>query len=263
MNSGIIFLGLIYWSVGAVQAQNANPDVLTNDAVIGMVKAGLSPNLIISTINTNGCNFQLDADKLITLKQADVPDQVLRVMLLKECKAGTAPDKTLVDRASGIIQGSLTRETKKLGHTTEARAIIVLLKGAVEIPADSYVTITDNVGVSAPADASCVSAARPASATPTQDEAIAEVRALAACGAMAVKNQAGARTYEILKRTVSDQSGHFEMINITPGEYTLLVKSHTEGRTVRDMMGKMLVVRVKIETGKTFDLTHHFGAPEW
>jgi hypothetical protein len=243
-----------------MQAQNPKADILTNDSVVGMVKAGLSPNLIVTTINNNGCSYILDADHLIALKQAQVPDPVLRAMLLKDCKVATAPARNPV---LCTIQGVLTRESKRLGHTSEISAVIVLLKGAVEIPADSYVTITENVRVSAPADASCVSAARPASATPTQDDAIAEVRALAACGAKVVKDEAGARTYEILERTASDQYGHFEMINITPGEYTLLIRSHTLGRTIRDMLGKIFLVRVKIEPGKTFDLTHDFGAPDW
>jgi hypothetical protein len=69
--------------------------------------------------------------------------------------------------------------------------------------------------------------------------------------------------YDFVERVVSDESGHFEITNIKPGEYTLVIKSHTDGLTVRDMLGKMLIVRVKIEAGTTFDASHDFGASEY
>lgn len=264
VKSGILFLGLIYCNVGAIQAQDTKPDILTNANVIGMVKAGLSSELIVTTINNNGCSFLVDADNLIGLKQARVPDPVLRAMLLKDCKkAGTAMAKAPRDPALGTIQGSLTKVFKNV-QIAEAQAIIMLLKGRAEIPEDSYVTMADQtIGVSAPADASCVSAARPSSANPTEDEAFNAVRALAVCGAKVIKNQAAAHTYEILEKTLSDENGRFEITNIAPGEYTLLIKSHTDGLTVRDVLGKMFVMQVKIESGKTFNASHHFGAAEY
>jgi hypothetical protein len=264
MKSGILFLGLTYCSVGAIQAQDAKPDILTNTNVIGMMKAGLPQSLMITTINNNECNFVFDVEHLIILKQALVPEPVLRAMLLKECKGGTTPGKIVRNPALGAIQGSLTKELPQVRvHAPERNAIVTLLKGAVEISDESLVTITaTSIDVSAPADESCVSAARPAPPK-NGDEAMSQLRGLAACAAKSVNNKAGARSYEILQRVASDQDGHFEIINIPPGDYTLFIKSHTEALMVRDMLGRILTKPVKIKSGKTIEISHDFGAPQY
>ena len=248
--------------MGAIQAQSAgtaSPEILTNDKVIGMIKAGLSPNLIVTTINGNGCGFKLDTDNLITLKQAHIPDEVLRAMLLKNCQATAG---VVRDPARGAIQGTLTWESKVLGHTAENGADILLLKAGVEIPGEVSVMVTGkNLAVSAPADAACTTAMK------ALDDVLVKVVALAKCsrpGFDSIKNQTAAHLYEILERTAPDENGHFEIINIKPGQYTLLIRSTgPKGLTSRDMLGKWFGVQVGIEGAKTFDASHNFGATEY
>src|SRR5215471_6812651 len=60
---------------------------LTNDAIVKMVKAGLSEDIVISTIKSQQGQFATSADDLITLKKAGVPDKVISAMIDK----GSAP----------------------------------------------------------------------------------------------------------------------------------------------------------------------------
>ena len=66
-----------------VQAQS---DVMTNDEVISLTKAGLSQSIIIGKIRTSKSDFDLSTDSLIKLKQAGISDEVVTAML--EAKSG-------------------------------------------------------------------------------------------------------------------------------------------------------------------------------
>jgi len=61
----------------------AQPAALTNDSVVKMVKAQLGEDLIVTTIRSQLCIFQLGADDLIALKQAGVSDKVIAAMVEK------------------------------------------------------------------------------------------------------------------------------------------------------------------------------------
>lgn len=94
---------------GAAKSENAKPEILTNSAVIALVKAGLSSDVIITKVNGTGCSFQLNADGLIALKQAGVADQVIRVMLAKNCEASRSSNSSLPSPApapSGAVPSS-------------------------------------------------------------------------------------------------------------------------------------------------------------
>ena len=56
-------------------------EILTNDAVISMVKAGLSESLVMAKIRATTTNFDLRADTLISLKAAGVPERIIEAML--------------------------------------------------------------------------------------------------------------------------------------------------------------------------------------
>jgi hypothetical protein len=64
--------------------------VLTNDAVVKMVKAGLSEDIVISTINSQPAKFSVTVDDLIALKKDHVSDKVIAAMVAKGQTAGTA-----------------------------------------------------------------------------------------------------------------------------------------------------------------------------
>jgi HEAT repeat protein len=56
-------------------------ETITNEDVIKMVKSGLSEKLVIKKITTSKCRFDVSAEKLIELKEAEVPEAVINLML--------------------------------------------------------------------------------------------------------------------------------------------------------------------------------------
>jgi hypothetical protein len=67
-------------------------DAMTNDEVITLTKAGLSPSIIIGKIRSGKSNFDLSTDSLIKLKQAGVSDDIVAAML--EAKSGKSVANT-------------------------------------------------------------------------------------------------------------------------------------------------------------------------
>jgi hypothetical protein len=67
------------------------PPGLNNDAVIKLVKAGLSDDLIVAAINTQPGSYDTSTDGLIALKSANVSDRVVTAMMTKAAAAPVAP----------------------------------------------------------------------------------------------------------------------------------------------------------------------------
>jgi hypothetical protein len=59
------------------------PKVMTNDSVVRMVTAGLGDDLILQTIDAQPGKYTTDADALVALKQAGVPDRIISAMVNK------------------------------------------------------------------------------------------------------------------------------------------------------------------------------------
>lgn len=99
------FLACLVLLLGsALMAQQS----LTNDSVIKLVKAGLSEDLIVTTINSSPGTYDTSANGLIALKQAGASDKVIAAVVLK----AAGPSATLP--ASAPAGGSGTT----LGGTT-------------------------------------------------------------------------------------------------------------------------------------------------
>jgi hypothetical protein len=64
-------------------------EVLTNDSVIQMVKAGLPEAVVIGKIKSTATKFDLKTDSLVSLKKAGVSDKVLEAMVA--AGSGSAP----------------------------------------------------------------------------------------------------------------------------------------------------------------------------
>lgn len=65
---------------------------LDNDAIIKLVKAGLSDDLIVTTINASPGSYDASANGLIALKKANVSDKVVSAIVLKA--SGATPAST-------------------------------------------------------------------------------------------------------------------------------------------------------------------------
>jgi hypothetical protein len=83
-----LWVTLAVWSAAVpVGAQQ----VLNNEAIVKMVKAGLAEELIVSTIQSQPGSYSLGADDLIALKSAGVSDKILAAMLAKSTARTTSP----------------------------------------------------------------------------------------------------------------------------------------------------------------------------
>jgi hypothetical protein len=63
---------------------------LNNEAIIKLAKAGLSDDLIITTVNANPGTYDTSATGLIALKKAKVSDKVVSALVLKASGASSA-----------------------------------------------------------------------------------------------------------------------------------------------------------------------------
>jgi hypothetical protein len=95
---------------------------LNNDAVLKLVKAGLSDDLIVTTINASPGTYDISANGLIFLKQGGADDKVIAAIVTKSSSApagppaaapappasGSTPDSTPEPSEPGVATGSGT-----------------------------------------------------------------------------------------------------------------------------------------------------------
>jgi membrane-associated protease RseP (regulator of RpoE activity) len=67
--------------VAATAPQSKSQGYLTNGDVVGMLKAGLSTDIIIAKIKATSCSFETNPTTLKELKDAGVPDSVILAMV--------------------------------------------------------------------------------------------------------------------------------------------------------------------------------------
>jgi hypothetical protein len=77
-------LGLLLATPGFAQ------EVLTNQLVVDMLKAGLSERVVVAKIRTSPTNFDTGTDALIALKKNGVPEKVIEAMM-SPTAAASAP----------------------------------------------------------------------------------------------------------------------------------------------------------------------------
>ncbi len=71
-----------------VNAQNKQ-EVLNNQTIIKLVKSKVGDELIINKINNSVCDFNIGTDALINLKDNNVPERVINIMVEKQTKTDT------------------------------------------------------------------------------------------------------------------------------------------------------------------------------
>jgi hypothetical protein len=86
MRKGFIAVLLLVFCPPLVAQQ-----ALNNDAIIKLAKAGLSDDLIVTTINASPGSYDASANGLIALKKANVSDKVVSAIVLKASGATPAP----------------------------------------------------------------------------------------------------------------------------------------------------------------------------
>jgi hypothetical protein len=66
--------------------------------------------------------------------------------------------------------------------------------------------------------------------------------------------------FKVVKHTVADGNGNYELSDVPAGKYTLVMKSsHSKGSCPRDMDGKIKLTMVDVKTSETVDASTDFG----
>jgi hypothetical protein len=98
-------------------------ETLTNDSVLKLLKAGLSQELVATTINSSPGNYDTSVNALIALKKAGAGDKVVSAMILK---------------ASGSTPAATTASPAPIaGGTADVPAPIALAPGTLPAGVDS------------------------------------------------------------------------------------------------------------------------------
>lgn len=87
----------------AVCAALAAQQAMNNDSVIKMIKAGLSEDIIVGSINSQPGQYDTSADGLIALKTAGASDKVVGAMISKA--SGVAPAAAPAAASNGLPPG--------------------------------------------------------------------------------------------------------------------------------------------------------------
>jgi hypothetical protein len=86
MRKNLLVVSFLVFCFAAVAQQ-----VMNNNAVIKMVKAGLSDDLIVNTVNASPGTYDTSVNGLIALKQAGVSDKVVAAMIARGNAPSVAP----------------------------------------------------------------------------------------------------------------------------------------------------------------------------
>jgi hypothetical protein len=87
MRKHLVVLPLSVLCTILVLAQQA----MNNDSVVKLIKAGMSDDVIITTINSSPGTYNTSADALISLKTAGASDKVLSAVLMKAAVTSATP----------------------------------------------------------------------------------------------------------------------------------------------------------------------------
>ena len=88
---------------------------MNNDGVIKLVKAGLSDDLIVSTINASPGAYDTSANGLIALKTAGASDKVVTAIVLRASGASAAPSPQPVQAAVVPAVSAIPPEVDSVG----------------------------------------------------------------------------------------------------------------------------------------------------
>jgi hypothetical protein len=97
----IVILLAFAYPYGIIQATGAQSqdEVLTNNTIVEMTRAGFSPALIISKIRTSRTNFNTSTAELLRLKRLRVADEVLDAMVQAVSETRPPPQPPVATRA--------------------------------------------------------------------------------------------------------------------------------------------------------------------
>lgn len=126
MRKGLLALVFLAFCPLLVAQQSLN-----NDSIIKLVKAGLSEDLLVSTINASPGTYDTSANGLIALKTAGASDKVVAAIVIK----GTAPATSAAAVAAPPIPATvpITEHKQYRGQIQPGARIVIAPMGGFEI----------------------------------------------------------------------------------------------------------------------------------
>lgn len=138
-----LLVGVFVWLAQPAVAE----EILTNESIVSMVKAGLPETVIAAKIRASKTKFDTGTEALIALKQAGVPDRVLEAMVAPAAVPATpsaqgigAPtrpgDSATADPYPKLyhLAGSNAMELRRVRGEYETNAYVLFGKSQVVFP---------------------------------------------------------------------------------------------------------------------------------
>ncbi len=141
-------LGILLLALGPLLAAQA----LNNNSVIKMVRAGLSDDVIVATINANAGSYDTSPDALIALKQAGVSDKVIAAIVGRGAGSASAapapPPPPPPPLPAGVDQvGAYYKDSGGAWQLLPSEVVIFEAGGAVKHIASATLVKQDVDGV--------------------------------------------------------------------------------------------------------------------
>jgi hypothetical protein len=121
MNTCTRVLALLLLALAATSADAQ--EVLSNDAVIAMKKAGLSEGVILAKIRSSQAKFDTSTQALVSLKQAGVSDAVIEAMVGHVATGGTTAPPTTAAVPRGAPTTGLPQGRETIFHLRGAQYV--------------------------------------------------------------------------------------------------------------------------------------------
>jgi hypothetical protein len=110
--------------------QPGSGQVLTNNAIVEMVRAGLPVDVIIAKVQTSASNFDLSTDGLVALTGQGVDGRILRAMMLTE-RSGQPANYAAPAGVAGVVDENSPNAPHDAGiyiyvHTTQGPRMLLV-----------------------------------------------------------------------------------------------------------------------------------------
>jgi hypothetical protein len=121
-----IVLSVLFLDAAPVPSQQSAPEVLTNETLIKLVKAGLRDDVIVGMINSQPGQYSVDPKAVIAMKEAGISDDVI-VAVVNKCNrsAGQNSQEAQITRRKDLAK-PLTSTVTEIPTAGNARKLTVL-----------------------------------------------------------------------------------------------------------------------------------------
>lgn len=103
MNLRYSFYPILFVILALATVSFGQTEVITNNEVILMTRAGLTQEIVLRKITDSDTRFDTRAEALIELKKAGVSDDVIKMMLDKANGRQTVPERSYSDSTDPVI----------------------------------------------------------------------------------------------------------------------------------------------------------------